>query len=673
MIGLAAGAAGLVGLGAAAAGFITEAAESAKIARLTEAAVRSTGGAAKISADQIGELAESLSNKTAIDDEAIQSASNLLLTFTNIRNEAGAGNDIFNQATEAALNMSTAMGTDANAAAMQLGKALNDPIKGVAALGKAGVQFTKDQKEQIKTLVESGRTMEAQQMILGELNTQFGGAAAAAADPMARLQVIAGNLGERIGGALLPHAEAFATWMADKGVPYAERLIEQLETHLPPAIDAVKTGFLTAKDVLQNDVFPTLRAIGTWIAENQTTLTVFAGIVSGVLAAAFTVWATRATIAAAQNTVAWFTTAAAGRAGAAGTRLSALQVVASWVMMGARATAQGLRIAAVWSAHVVAAAVRGAAGMAAAAARYAASWAMMGARAVAQGARIAAVWTAQLVAAAARGVASMAAAAARYAARWVFMGAQALVQAARMAAAWFIALGPIGWVGAAIIGLVALVVANWDKVKAFTIRAWNAISDKVKAAFQAVKTAVSAGIGAVVAFVSSLPGKILSALGNLGSLLLGAGRSVIDGFLDGIRNAFGKVRSLLGNLTDMLPDWKGPASRDKSVLFNSGTLVMRGFEDGLRAKFGDVRSTLGGFTDSLSAAAAVDVTGSAAPGGAGLGYSAPRYDVPAAGAAAGGGGAARVVHVSGVVGPAEVAALVRREQVRDEFLAGAAL
>jgi hypothetical protein len=208
---------------------VSDAAESARISRLTAAAVASTGGAARISAEQVGTLAESLSNKTAVDDEAIQSGANLLLTFTKVRNEAGRGNDIFNQATKAAVDMSVALGTDVSGAALQLGKALNDPIKGVGALGRAGVSFTKQQKDQIRTLVNSGKTLDAQRIILSELEVQFGGAAEAAADPMQRLSVIAGNLGERVGTILLPHVERFSNFVIDRAVPVADRFFGEFE------------------------------------------------------------------------------------------------------------------------------------------------------------------------------------------------------------------------------------------------------------------------------------------------------------------------------------------------------------------------------------------------------------------------------------------------------------
>src|SRR5689334_21215437 len=112
---------------------VSEAQEARKVSALTAQVIKTTGGAAKVTTKQVGDLAEAISNKTGIDDEAIQSASNLLLTFTNVRNEVGKGNDVFSQATQIATDMGVALGNEPKAAAIQLGKALNDPIKGVTA------------------------------------------------------------------------------------------------------------------------------------------------------------------------------------------------------------------------------------------------------------------------------------------------------------------------------------------------------------------------------------------------------------------------------------------------------------------------------------------------------------------------------------------------------------
>lgn len=208
--GISAAGIAIVATGAAVTSLVGAYEESAKIGAQTEAVIKSTGGAAKVTAKDVGELAGALSRKTAVDDEAIQSGANLLLTFTNVRNEAGRGNAIFDRTVQVMNDMSVALGQDTKSSALQLGKALNDPIKGVTALQRVGVSFTASQKDQIKTLVESGKTVDAQKLILRELTKEFGGSAAAQATSTDRLKVTLGNLAETVGGKLAPVVQGAA-------------------------------------------------------------------------------------------------------------------------------------------------------------------------------------------------------------------------------------------------------------------------------------------------------------------------------------------------------------------------------------------------------------------------------------------------------------------------------
>ena len=189
---------------------VAAARESNAIARITEQRIKSTGRAANITAKQVGNLATAISNKTGRDDEAIQSGANLLLTFTGIRNELGKGNDIFNQATGAAVDLAAAMNngevssSGMKSASIQLGKALNDPVKGITALTRVGVSFDAQTKRQITTLVEQGRTVDAQKIILAELRKEFGGTAEASATAADKLSVQWGNFQETVGNLLIP-------------------------------------------------------------------------------------------------------------------------------------------------------------------------------------------------------------------------------------------------------------------------------------------------------------------------------------------------------------------------------------------------------------------------------------------------------------------------------------
>lgn len=226
-------------------GLIADASESRRVLAETEQAIKATGGAANVSAGQISDLADSLSKKTGIDDEAIQTGENLLLTFKNIRNETGKGNDIFNQATAAVLDLSKQFG-GIEASSVQVGKALNDPIAGVTALTRVGIQFTEAQKDQIKALVETGDTLGAQKIIMGEINAQVGGQAAAQATAADKLRVVWGNLREELGARLLPIVDKVATFLADRlpgALDKVGKVLGPVVSGVKAAIDGIVGGF----------------------------------------------------------------------------------------------------------------------------------------------------------------------------------------------------------------------------------------------------------------------------------------------------------------------------------------------------------------------------------------------------------------------------------------------
>lgn len=174
----------------------------------TNAVIASTKDASTVTLDWAKSYAEQLSETTGASEEVVQSSENMLMTFTQIQNKVGAGNDIFNQATSTVLDMSQALGEDSKNAAIQLGKALNDPIAGATALQRVGVKLTETQKEQIATFVHSGDIMSAQKVILGELATEFGGSAKAFGDSAAGTSEKFANavtqLQKAVGSVLLP-------------------------------------------------------------------------------------------------------------------------------------------------------------------------------------------------------------------------------------------------------------------------------------------------------------------------------------------------------------------------------------------------------------------------------------------------------------------------------------
>jgi len=183
----------------------------------TNAVLKSTHGIAGITASAVLALADHFSTLTRFTDDQVQSAENVLLTFTSI------GKSIFPQTTQAVLDLATAMGEDWKSAALQVGKALNDPIAGLTALRRVGVQFTDAQKELIKHLIATGDRLGAQKLILAELNREFGKSAIAAGKTFAGQLAILGqnldNVRQAIGEMLKGPGRDFLAWINSHVIP----------------------------------------------------------------------------------------------------------------------------------------------------------------------------------------------------------------------------------------------------------------------------------------------------------------------------------------------------------------------------------------------------------------------------------------------------------------------
>lgn len=184
---------------------LKEFAEAEKATAKLAAVLEATGGAAGLSAAQLKEFADQRERLTAVDADAITNAQAILATFTNIQN------DVFRQAITAAQDLAATMDTDLKSAVVQVGKALNDPEKGLKALSRVGVSFDAEQTKLIESLMASNRLVEAQKIILRELQHEFGGVSEAIAETTGgRLQALTvqwGNFKEEVGGMVAPALE----------------------------------------------------------------------------------------------------------------------------------------------------------------------------------------------------------------------------------------------------------------------------------------------------------------------------------------------------------------------------------------------------------------------------------------------------------------------------------
>ncbi len=236
-IGAGVAAAGIVALGGVLVDSVGEAVEAQNVQAQLGAVLESTGGKAGVTADMANNLATALSQTTRFGDETVLTGENMLLTFTNI------GSEVFPMATSTMLDMSQALGQDVTQSAMQLGKALNDPVQGMTALKRVGVSFTDSQVEMVKQMVASGDVMGAQKLILNELATEFGGSATAAGATFAgQMDILKNNIGnvkEGIGTALLPILMTLASVLGPIVVAAFQGLADFITANVIPAIGTI--------------------------------------------------------------------------------------------------------------------------------------------------------------------------------------------------------------------------------------------------------------------------------------------------------------------------------------------------------------------------------------------------------------------------------------------------
>lgn len=587
---------GFTALGAGAVAFGVSAVksfqESQNVMAQTEAVLKSTGGAAGITAGEVSKLASALERQTTFSDESIQSAENLLLTFTNI------GKDVFPEATKTVLDMSTALGQDLKSSSIQLGKALQDPVQGITALRRVGVNFSDKQKEVIARLVETGQKAKAQKLILKELALEFGGSAKAAGDTFAGKLAQLNNQFDNV-------KEAIGELIVDAVQPLVTSLLDWFDS--VGGVDGIMKGLKTTFEKIQ-PYFPLI-----------------AGVILGMLVPAFA-----ALIAGAATFIAtlapWALLGAgivllfqhlgisfddvrnfAQKAGEKiGEFISWIQQALPWsnifksVMSTLKSTFEFLTMVVSGLVNIF----------------MTYFWPII--RDIAK-----VVWE-ELIPA--------------FAQLW-----GALMELWKVLEPVLLpvlkVLGTI--LGVIIIGAIVLFIgAVWLIVKAISF-VINIIGTVIKVLagflgmvarvqntiFSAVKTIgawfgklpgyVASAVSGAVSYFSSLPGRILRALGKLGSLLYQAGRDLVGGLTRGIQDAFGQVAAAVKNVAagavNTVKQFLGISSPSK-VFMGIGKNVTEGFVQGINSTSGQAIKAM----DSLSNAV-ISPTLSTSPlqGGAG--------------------------------------------------------
>ena len=178
--------------------------EANKQLKILNNTVKVTGASTWTTTENLVSMAKEFSKETNYTEGEIQDLQSVLLGFKNITGET------FTDATNAVMDMATVMGMDLKSAVQTVGKALDNPIKGLDSLTRQGFIFSEEEKERLKTLVETGNQLEAQKIILEELSTTYGNAAREGRSGFSKLNDSLNSLKETVGGKIMPVVEGFA-------------------------------------------------------------------------------------------------------------------------------------------------------------------------------------------------------------------------------------------------------------------------------------------------------------------------------------------------------------------------------------------------------------------------------------------------------------------------------
>lgn len=219
-------------------------------ARRLDAVLKATGGAAGYSAEQLQTMADNLEATTTHDADSILNLQSKLLTFKAVQGE------VFQEAVKLSLDLADDGFGSAEGAAVQLGKALEDPVKGIGALTRVGVSFNEQQKKQIASFVEANELAKAQAIVLEAVAGQVGGVSEALGKTdFGRATILTNQIGkfrEELGRIFSPIANKFLeiklaavkafAGLAGTIAPFLSKAAEFVKEFVIDAIEWIRAG-----------------------------------------------------------------------------------------------------------------------------------------------------------------------------------------------------------------------------------------------------------------------------------------------------------------------------------------------------------------------------------------------------------------------------------------------
>lgn len=243
------------------------------------------GDETKIVSRRLIDFAAVQARRTGADRNAIKEGQALMLTFREIGQTADDAGGNFDRATLAAIDLAAAGFGSVQSNSIQLGKALNDPIKGMAALSRSGVTFTDVEKEMIKEMVEANNILGAQDFILSAIEGQVQGTAEATRNSSDVMAESFSAVKEAVGIVLVPAFDGLANALGNTVLPAIESVILSLNDDFTKAVNNGATRSEAFKIVAEGAFDKVTRRMGvsrTAVRQFKDALGLVVGVVNEV-------------------------------------------------------------------------------------------------------------------------------------------------------------------------------------------------------------------------------------------------------------------------------------------------------------------------------------------------------------------------------------------------------
>lgn len=557
---------------------LKDATEAAQIGAIVGNAIKTGGTEARgLTKGVFDGIAQDLGKALVIDDDDIAKGLAPLLRIPDI------GKEQFEKLAKVAADASAGTGKDLEAVSLALSKIATDPEAAIGALRGLGIQVEQTTKETVKGLVEQGKSGEALNIILDEVNQRYAGAAKAAGDaagPSQRFGLAIDQLKESIGTALLPVIDKLAKII----VPVAQAF-----TNLPGPVQTILVAFagLALAAVVLAPIFGAIATalgfIGPIIGTVGLAFATFTGIAIGpliligvaVVALGVIIFKFRDEIFGALKAVGSFFADLLG---------PVLDFAKEWgiLLLGPIGfifkfrdeIADALRAVGSFFLDLLGSIVD-----------FAKEWGILLLGPIGFiikfrdeiGDAIASVID-------------------------FFSGIPGAVGDFLSAATDRIGdfLGAVGEFFGSIPGIVGDALSSAiDGISTFIGNAgefFGSLPGIVGDALGSAVRSVSDGVGSMLDIIGSVPGRILDTLGDLGGLLYDAGLAIMRGLRDGIVDGFNAVKNFVSGIAGKIADLKGPLDFDRRLLTPAGDAIMGGLLGGIKGKIPALVGLLGDVT-----------------------------------------------------------------------------